>query len=162
MGISVDIINDILTTYALPGMILGFGLCFLAVMIPEREGLRGYRMARRMMGGAYIFFFVTLVVEAFIVNHSFLGSAADPSTLETAAQLPISLRGEVPSSATQQMLMVTICIVQAFLFTYALTTLIDVHFFTWRRLRREALLVFLPTTAVVTVSISMSYKTGGG
>ena len=111
-------------------------------MIPGREGLKGYRMARRMMGGAYIFFFAALVVEAFIVNHTPLGSTGD-------------------SPATQQMLMVTIGIVQAFLFTYALTTLIDVHFFTWHRFWREALLVLLPIASIVTVSISVRYKMEG-
>ena len=137
-----DLINDILTTYVLPGMILGFGLCFLAVMIPGREGLRGYRMARRMMGGAYVFFFAALVAETFIVNHTLTGSV-------------------VGSSATQQMLMVTIGIVQAFLFTYALTTLIDVHFFTWHRLRREALLVLLPAVAVMAAAVLTPLENGG-
>ena len=131
-------------------------------MIPQREGLRGYRMARRMMGGVYIFFFAALVVEAFFVNQSL------PAT--GAVQLPTSLRGGVavgwggvPSFATQQMLMVTIGIVQAFLFTYALTTLIDVHFFTWRRLRREALVVFLPiAAAVIAASVLTPYGKMGG
>ena len=114
-------LNDILTYYVLPGLVLAFGLCFHFVHVPQDEaGLRGYRMARRMMGYAYLAFFVALVVEA------------------------MGVRLEV-SPAQQQMMMVAMGIVQAFLFTLALTTLIDVQFFTWRRFWRELLLILLPT-----------------
>ncbi len=117
-------LNDILTCYVLPGLILAFGLCFLFVHVPQDEaGLRGYRMARRMMSYAYLAFFVALVVEA------------------------MGVRLEMPP-AQQQMLIVAMGIVQAFLFTMALTTLIDVQFFTWQRFGRELSLILLPTALV--------------
>ena len=46
-------LSDILTYYVLPGLILAFGLCFQFIHVPQDEaGLRGYRMARRMMSYA--------------------------------------------------------------------------------------------------------------
>lgn len=113
-------LNDILTNYVLPGLILAFGLCFLFVHVPDENGLRGYRMARRMMGVAYLAFFVALVIEA------------------------MGLQLHMPP-AQQQMLMIATGIVQAFLFTFALTTLIDVQFFTWRRFWHELSVIALPT-----------------
>lgn len=47
--------------------------------------------------------------------------------------------------------MITIGIFQAFLFTFALTTLIDVYFFTWRRFIREVIIILLPTLAAFMV-----------
>ena len=62
-------LSDILTYYVLPGLILAFGLCFQFIHVPQDEaGLRGYRMARRMMSYAYLAFFVALVVEAIRVR----------------------------------------------------------------------------------------------
>ena len=114
-------INRLLSELVLPGMILSFGLCFLFIHIPERDGLKGYRMARRMMGVAYLMCFVALIVEA------------------------VSLTMVTPS-ALQQLIIVTIACLQAFFFTFALTTLIDVQFFTWRRT-----LFHLPAVLVVPV-----------
>ena len=116
----LSLLNDILTNYVLPGLILAFGLCFLFVFVPEGTGLRGYRMARRMMGFAYLAFFVALIIEA------------------------MGLQLSMPP-VLGQMMMVFMGIVQAFLFTFALTTLVDVQFFTWRRFVREFLLIGLPT-----------------
>ena len=108
----LTLFNDILSTYALPGIVLGFALCFFFIRIPPCEGLRGYSMARRMMGWCYIALFAALVAEGVSVKMS---------------SPPLLL----------QLIMVTIGILQAFLFTFALTTLIDVQFFTWRRFVRE-------------------------
>lgn len=59
----IELIHNILTLYALPGLILGIGFCFLFVMIPDKEGLNGYKMARRMMGYSYLICFLFLVIE---------------------------------------------------------------------------------------------------
>ena len=122
----IELIHNILTLYALPGLILGIGFCFLFVMIPDKEGLNGYKMARRMMGYSYLICFLFLVIEGI--------------SLSLAA-----------SSVLQQIIMITIGIFQAFLFTFALTTLIDVYFFTWRRFIREVIIILLPTLAAFMV-----------
>ena len=116
------------------GLILCFGLCFLFIVMPQGEGLRSYRMARRMLGCSYLVLFVTLVAE------------------EVSVKLAIPMM-------QQQMLMITIGILQAFLFTYALTTLIDVQFFTVRRFVREALFVILPSLMVAILSLYLPYHT---
>lgn len=74
------------------------------------------------MGFAYLAFFAALIVEA------------------------MGLQLSMPS-VLGQMMMVFMGIVQAFLFTFALTTLVDVQFFTWRRFVREFLQVGLPAAA---------------
>lgn len=121
--------QTILTAYILPGLILAFGLCFFFVVVPVRRGLGGYRMARRMMGCAYVVCFVTLVAEAVTQKLT-------------------------PPIVMQQILMVTIAILQAFFFTYALVTLIDVRFFTRRRFWRETLVVALPVMAAFVVAFA--------
>lgn len=122
----LTLFNDILSTYALPGIVLGFALCFFFIRIPPCEGLRGYSMARRMMGWCYIALFAALVAEGVSVKMS------SPTLL-------------------LQLIMVTIGILQAFLFTFALTTLTDVQFFTWRRFVRESVAVVLPALAAFAV-----------
>ncbi len=118
----LTLFNDILGFYVLPGLILAFGLCFLFILVPQVQGLNSYRMARHMMGGAYLLFFAALVAEA-------VGMKME--------MLPL----------VHQMLMLTISIAQAFLFTFALTTLVDVQFFSWRRFWREVLIIIVPAAA---------------
>jgi len=118
----LKLIHDILVLYTTPGLIFAFGLCFLLIKIPLRDGLAGYRMARKMMGYSYIVFFLSLLGEA-------VSLSLDTSTL------------------LQHIIMISIGLFQAFLFTYALTTLIDVNFFTWRRFIREAFVVVTPVCA---------------
>ncbi|MBR6036119.1 MAG: helix-turn-helix domain-containing protein [Bacteroidaceae bacterium] len=115
----LDLINHILISYTLPGLVLCFGLCFFFIIAPDRGGLMGYRMARRMMGCAYLFYFAALLVQSFV-------------------------RTMPSSTLLHSMIVIVIGLLQAFLFTFALTTLIDVKFFTWRRFVREFLLVLLP------------------
>lgn len=131
----IELIHNILTSYALPGLVLGFGLGFLFITVPDKKGLRGYKMARRMMGCSYIICFIFLVIEII--------------SLSLAA-----------SSVLQQLLMITIGIFQAFLFTFALTTLIDVNFFTWRRFIREMVVILLPAMAAFMVFFFCSAQFG--
>lgn len=119
-------LNEILTL-VLTGLTLGLGLCYIFIKVPAREGLHGYRMARSVMGVTYLVFFMALVGET------------------------VCKRGGDMPLAVQQMLMITIGILQAFLFTYALTTLTDVHFFSWRRFVRETATVLLPAVAAFAV-----------
>jgi AraC-like DNA-binding protein len=120
------LLNDILTNYILPGLIFALGICFLFILVPDGAGLRGYRMARRMMGCGYLAFFTTLIFEAMTIQ---------------LAMEPV----------LQQIIILSISILQAFLFTFALTTLIDVQFFSWSRLIRQLIYVILPSVAAFVV-----------
>lgn len=120
------LLNNILNNYLLPGLIFGFGICFLFILVPDGTGLRGYRMARRMMGCGYLAFFIALMIEA-------MG-------LQTG--MPIVI---------QQLIILSVGIMQAFLFTFALTTLIDVQFFSWHRLIRQLIYVIMPSIAAFVV-----------
>ena len=93
----MQLIHDLLVAYTMPGIVLGYALGFFLIIVPERDGLQGYRMARQMMG-----------------------------------------------------------LSQAFLFTFTLTTLIDVQFFTWRRFLREAVMVLVPVVAGFVVLFTCS------
>lgn len=116
------LLNNILNNYLLPGLIFAFGVCFLFILVPDGTGLRGYRMARRMMGCGYLAFFIALMIEAMGLQMA----------------IPIVI---------QQLIILSVGIMQAFLFTFALATLIDVQFFSWPRLIRQLLLVVLPSAA---------------
>ncbi len=99
-----------------PGLILAFGLCFLFITVPTHSSLASYRMARTMMGCSYIVFFIALVAEAVSVS------------LDTSPEF-------------LQIIMISIALLQAFLFTFALITLLDVNFFTRKRFITEAVIV---------------------
>lgn len=116
------LLYDALNNYILPGLILGFSFCFFFILVPQEAGLQGYRMARRMMGFSYMSFFLALLIEA------------------------MGLQSGMPV-VVQQLIILSVGIMQAFLFTFALTTLIDVRFFSWPRLIRQLLLVVLPSAA---------------
>lgn len=127
----MQLIHDLLVAYTMPGIVLGYALGFFLIIVPERDGLQGYRMARQMMGCSYLVLFMALVAEA------------------------VSLKMETPL-VQQQMIVVSIGLSQAFLFTFTLTTLIDVQFFTWRRFLREAVMVLVPVVAGFVVLFTCS------
>lgn len=122
----LTLLHDILTNYVLPGLIFGFSFCFLFILVPQEAGLQGYRMARRMMGCGYMAFFFALIIEAMGLQMA----------------MPIVI---------QQLIILSVGILQAFLFTFALTTLIDVQFFSWPRLVRQFVYVVLPSVAAFVV-----------
>ena len=115
-------LNEILQLYTLPGLIFGFGLCFFFICIPDNEELKGYKMAIKMMGGAYLVCFLALI----------------------AGTLPVGEEGE-------QLLKMAISCSQALFFTFALITLIDVRFFTWKRFLCELFIVLVPMAVAVAV-----------
>lgn len=127
----LQLLHNILTIYVLPGMILALGLCLLFINTghypPEKLfWLRGYQLARRLMGCSYLVFFATLLTELLTIEQS------TPPML-------------------QQIIMVSISILQAFLFTHALITLLDVRFFTWRRLLVNAWQPIIPPLAAIII-----------
>jgi AraC-like DNA-binding protein len=129
----LESLNYILTAYVRPGLILCFGLSFFFIMVPDRTGLKGYRKARYMMGYNYLFYFVALVIQAFV-------------------------RSTPSATLLHSMISIAIGLQQAFFFTYALTTLIDVQFFTWRRFLRETLIIVLPiVTSFILLSVPFAH-----
>ena len=130
-----ELIHNIFAFYTLPGLILGLGLCFLFISVPDNKQLIGYRKARLMMGWSYLVCFAFLVVES----------------------ISLSLTA---SSVLQQIIMITIGIFQAFLFTFALTTLIDVKFFTWQRFIREAVIILMPAIAAFIIFFTCNENIG--
>ena len=122
----LQLFYTILAFYLQPGLILAFGLSFLFLAVPRSKGLEGYRMARHMMAGSYLTFFAALMFEAFTFSFS------TPPVL-------------------QQLLILTVGCLQATLFTFALTTLVDVHFFSWHRVGHELLVILLPALTALLV-----------
>lgn len=119
-------IYDLFSAYVFPGMLLAFGLCFLLVAIPKREGLRNYVLARKTMGFSYLLLGVALCVEV------------------AARQRPADV-------LPQKILILAVGCTQLFLFTCSLITLLDTGFLTRRKVGREALAVGLASVLVVGV-----------
>lgn len=122
-------IYDLFSAYVFPGMLLAFGLCFLLVAIPRREGLRNYVLARRVMGFSYLLLGVALFAEV------------------AARQRPADV-------LPQKILILAVGCTQLFLFTCSLITLLDTGFLTRRKVGREALAVGLASVMVIGVVAS--------
>lgn len=101
-------------TLAMATTITIVACCLLCFNIPSDDKLKNYRLARRLLAGAYI----TLVF--FVVLRLFYKDGIEGETMVTTSTLVVSFY-------------------QAFLFTYALITLIDYRFMTRRRLTMQTL-----------------------
>jgi AraC-like DNA-binding protein len=115
------VIDELYTNISIFGagfLFFGFGLCFLFVDIPDKSALRNYRMARRVMACAYLFFGAVNVLE--YGTHS----------------------ADVHVPLTRMVTLVVACS-QAFLFTYTLITLVNISFVTRRRIIRELIPIAL-------------------
>lgn len=119
-------IYDLFSAYVFPGMLLAFGLCFLFVYVPEKEGLKNYLLARKTMGFSYLLLAVVLFAEV-----AFKQGPADV--------LP------------QKILILAVGCTQLFLFTCALITLLDTGFLTRYKVGREALVVSVASALVIGV-----------
>lgn len=92
--------------------------CLLALKIPADPKLKKYRFARQFLAGAYI------TLTFFVVLRLFYEDGIQGTTMVTTSTLIISF-------------------FQAFLFTYAMITLIDYRFMTKRRLRTQTMYLVL-------------------
>ena len=114
-----------ITTYIIPGMLLGFALCFFFQKVPYREKLGEYILARRIMGCNYIVYFIALIAQTVTKQ----GSSAP--TLE-------------------RFIILTISSTQAFFFTYSLTTLISPKETGARKTCREIIMIVVVAAAAFT------------
>jgi len=114
-------INDIypIFTYSLSAILIVMSFALFTVTIPENRGLHNYRIARRAIAIAYLILAIMKIAE-----YEFAYEAG--SDLDIASYRSIGL---------------PIAILQALLFNYAHITLINIHFFTRRRLLRECSIV---------------------
>ncbi|MDR3340063.1 MAG: AraC family transcriptional regulator [Candidatus Symbiothrix sp.] len=122
----IDTLYTNISIFGTGCLLFGFGLCFLFVHIPESPALRNYRVARRVMACAYLFFGAVNVLE-------YGAHSAD-------VHVPL----------TRMVTLVVACS-QAFLFTYTLITLVNIRFVTRRRIIRELIPIalFIATAFVV-------------
>lgn len=86
---------------------LAFGICLFFLTIPDKEELKNYAFARKVMGVTFLVYCAALICETFSQQ---------------------SLVGDLLNS----MIVIAIGITQAFLFTYSLIALLDISFFTKR------------------------------
>ena len=97
-------------------MMLAFGICLFLLTIPDKEELKNYAFARKVMGVTFLVYCAALICETFSQQ---------------------SLVGDLLNS----MIVIAIGITQAFLFTYSLIALLDISFFTKRAAFNETLVV---------------------
>lgn len=107
---------NLLTAYIIPGMMLAFGICLFFLTVPDKEELKNYVFARKVMGVTFLVYCAALICETFSQQ---------------------SLVGDLLNS----MIVIAIGITQAFLFTYSLIALLDISFFTKRTAFNETLVV---------------------
>lgn len=107
---------NLLAAYIIPGMMLAFGICLFFLTIPDKEELKNYVFARKVMGVTFLVYCAALICETFSQQ---------------------SLVGDLLNS----MIVIAIGITQAFLFTYSLIALLDISFFTKRTAFNETLVV---------------------
>jgi AraC-like DNA-binding protein len=118
---------DIISIYVTGSLLLTGGGCFLFISVPGSPLLESYRKARVMMACAYLFFAAVNVLE-YVCRH-------------TGNEILLLTR----------MVTLAIAFSQAFLFTWALISLLNVQWMERRRFCRELTLVLMFTAAVFTV-----------
>lgn len=119
----------IISIFLMGATLTVFGLCFLLLAIPEKPLLRNYRVARKVMAFAYFFFALMNSLEYFMYTTD-ERSGTDNSVLQLVTLI-------VGTS-------------QALLFTYTLTTLVNVRFPARRTIIREIWIVLGFVILVIT------------
>ncbi len=104
-----------------PGLLTALGLCFFFIKIPQDKSLDSYRRSRRLMAITFVLYGLTILVD-------------DVYTSGVANDLML-----------ERMIIIAISAFQAFLFTTTLVTLVDMSYFTVKRMLAEgiAILAFL-------------------
>ncbi len=114
----------LLTAYIIPGMMLTFSLCLFFLDVPKKKELKNYVFARKVMASTFLVYSIALICEAVCRN---------------------PLAGDLLNS----MIVIAIAVTQAFLFTFALITLLNTSFLTRRKAIHE--------TTIVAVSIAAAF-----
>lgn len=108
----LNFLYHLLAEYIVPGMMLAFSMCLFFLSVPDKEKLKSYVFARRVLGATFLVYGAALICEAVV-------------------------REPLASDLTNSMIVVAIGITQAFLFTFSLITLLDTSFLTRRTVCRE-------------------------
>lgn len=120
-----------LDAFLAPGILVGFAVCFVFLHIPQKAALRNYRLARYVMGAAYVFYALCIGLE----YHAF------------DARASVTLAGPI---------ILFVACIQAFLFTYTLITLIRLNYVTARKVMIEVACI-----AAVAAAVFAFYLTHG-
>lgn len=120
---------NLLTAYIIPGMMLAFGICLFCLSIPEREKLKNYVFARKVMGATFLVYCVALICEA-VTREPFSGDLLN------------------------SMIVIAIAVTQAFLFTFSLISLLDTDTITKRLAVRETSFV---VTGLVAAFVAFAF-----
>jgi len=112
-------IHTVFSTLLVPGIVFAMGLCLFFITIPEQEGLKKYRVARKVMGCAYLIYCISLLMKEYS-------------------------RSNDTNIMLLKCIIIAIALLQALMFTYTLITLIDI-----RPLKKiltcELILLFVPS-----------------
>lgn len=95
----INFLFHLITAYIIPGMLLGFALCFFFQTVPFREKLKEYTLARRIMGCNYIVYCAALIAQ-------------------------VTTKQQVSHPMLDKFIILSIGSTQAFFFTCSLTTLV--------------------------------------
>ncbi len=116
----------ILDAFLAPGILIGLAVCLFFLYIPPKAVLRNYRVARYVMGGAYLFYAVCIYLEYHVFD----------------------VDGNL---AVSKPIILFIACFQAFLFTYTMITLIRLNYLTLAKVLAEfALIVIISVALFVT------------
>ncbi len=106
----------LLDAFFAPGILVGLAVCLIFLYIPPKAALRNYRIARYVMGGAYLFYAMCISLEYNVFSTS-------------------------ESVALAQPIILFIACFQAFLFTYTMITLIRVNYISLHQAIMELVLI---------------------
>ena len=116
----------IIDAFFAPGILTGLAVCLFFLYIPPKAALRNYRIARYVMGTAYLFYALCIYLEYHVFD------ASDNSAL------------------IKPIIMFIACF-QAFLFTYTMITLIRANYPTLRQALIELTIIVVLSAALITI-----------
>lgn len=113
----------LLDAFLAPGILVGLAVCLIFLYIPPKAALRNYRVARYVMGGAYLFYALCISLEYNVFNAS-------------------------ESAALTQPIILFIACFQAFLFTYTMITLIRINYVPLQQVVMELTVIVVISVAL--------------
>ena len=113
----------LLDAFLAPGILVGMAVCLIFLYIPPKAALRNYRVARYVMGGAYLFYALCISLEYNVFNAS-------------------------ESAALTQPIILFIACFQAFLFTYTMITLIRINYVPLQQVVMELAVIVVISVAL--------------
>lgn len=122
-----------LDAFLAPGILIGLAVCLFFLYIPPKAALRNYRMARYVMGAAYLLYAIAIYME----YHIF---------------------GVHDDKALTRPIILSVAFSQAFLFTFTLITLIRLNYLSAPRVAAESAPI---VTIVAAFFVSRLSKIGG-